>query len=199
MIDFHSHSTFSDGELIPAELIRRARARGYEALAITDHGDPSNMDLIVPRLREVCVRIYEATGFTAFPGIELTHCPPSLIASLTEEARTLGAVIVVVHGETIVEPVTAGTNRAAIEAAVDILAHPGFISLAEAKAAAQQGVFLELTTRRGHSYTNGHVLQVARAGGASLIVNTDAHSPEDLTDWAWAFKSPPAQGWSGKS
>jgi Histidinol phosphatase and related hydrolases of the PHP family len=39
MIDLHTHSIFSDGELIPAELTRRAAVAGYRAMAITDHGD----------------------------------------------------------------------------------------------------------------------------------------------------------------
>ena len=41
---------------------------------------------------------------------------------LAEHARALGAKVVIVHGETIVEPVPRGTNLAAIEAGVDILA-----------------------------------------------------------------------------
>jgi len=38
MIDLHTHSLFSDGELIPSELVSRAAAAGYRAIAITDHG-----------------------------------------------------------------------------------------------------------------------------------------------------------------
>lgn len=37
LIDFHTHTSASDGALPPAELIARARARGVEVLAITDH------------------------------------------------------------------------------------------------------------------------------------------------------------------
>ena len=35
--DLHSHSTASDGSLSPAELVRLARARGIDVLALTDH------------------------------------------------------------------------------------------------------------------------------------------------------------------
>lgn len=181
MIDFHMHSSFSDGELIPAELVRRAQAKGYRAMAITDHGDQSNIDLIIPRLCEVCRIIYEMTGFPAFPGIELTHVPPDTIKDLAQKARALGAKVVLVHGETIVEPVPPGTNWAAIEASVDILAHPGLISHREAELAAEKGVYLEITTRKGHSLTNGHVLKMARRAKASLVINTDSHGPDDLT------------------
>ena len=37
LIDFHTHSTASDGALTPRQLIDRARARGIEQFAITDH------------------------------------------------------------------------------------------------------------------------------------------------------------------
>jgi hypothetical protein len=54
------------------------------------------------------------------PGVELTSVPPRKIAALAEKARSLGAKWVVVHGETIMEPVAPGTNRAAIEAKADL-------------------------------------------------------------------------------
>jgi 3',5'-nucleoside bisphosphate phosphatase len=37
--DLHSHSTFSDGLLDPAALVRRAAARGVDFLALTDHDE----------------------------------------------------------------------------------------------------------------------------------------------------------------
>mgnify|MGYP001489750419 CR=1 FL=1 len=180
MIDLHTHSIFSDGELIPAELVRRAKVAGYRAIAITDHGDASNIDFIIPRLARVAGALGAAHGMTVICGIELTHVPPREIASLALEARSLGARIVVVHGETIVEPVMPGTNHAALEARVDILAHPGLISAEEVALAASRGIYLEVTTRGGHCLANGHVVKMARHYGAPLIMNTDTHGPRDL-------------------
>ena len=37
MTDLHTHSAASDGQYAPAELARLAKARGLEALALTDH------------------------------------------------------------------------------------------------------------------------------------------------------------------
>lgn len=37
IVDLHTHTTASDGSLTPAELVERARARGVQMLAITDH------------------------------------------------------------------------------------------------------------------------------------------------------------------
>lgn len=186
MIDLHTHTLFSDGELIPAELTRRAAAAGYRAIALTDHGDASNIDFIIPRIARVAVALGQAWGLTVLPGIELTHVPPAQIAELAREARKLGARIVVCHGETIAEPVAAGTNRAALEADIDILSHPGLISGEDAAVAAERGICLEITTRKGHSLTNGHVVRMAQSHGASLVINSDSHAPGDLTSLAMA-------------
>jgi histidinol phosphatase-like PHP family hydrolase len=188
MIDLHTHSIFSDGELIPSELARRAKVMGYRAMAITDHGDHSNIDFIIPRIVRVCQAVSEAYDIQVVPGIELTHVPPVFIAELTKEARRMGARIVVVHGETIVEPVVMGTNAAAIEASVDILAHPGLLSEEDALQAAKKSVFLEISARKGHSLTNGHVVKIARQCKASLVLNTDGHSPHDLIHSGMAQK-----------
>lgn len=180
MIDLHTHTIFSDGDLIPAELAQRAYAAGYKTLAITDHADQSNLDFILPRIVNVCSKITEKGLILVLPGIELTHVDPQDIALLTGEARRLGAKIVVVHGETIIEPVQPGTNLAAIKAGVDILAHPGILTDDEAKLAAAGDVCLEITTRRGHSYTNGHTAFLARKHQVKLVLNNDAHAPGDF-------------------
>ncbi len=180
MIDLHIHSFFSDGELVPSEIVRRMEVLGYEAIAITDHADSSNLEFILPRIIEVSKRLNEAQPVKVIPGIELTHVPPSQIGKLASEARSLGAALVVVHGETVVEPVSPGTNLAAIEAKVDILAHPGLISLDEARLARKNDVFLEISGRSGHSFTNGHVIRMAEESGAKVLLNSDAHAPHDF-------------------
>ncbi len=180
MIDLHTHSLFSDGVLVPSELVRRAVMKGYEVIAITDHADASNLDFTIPRVAAACKELNRRWKITALPGIELTHIPPETFAELTDRARSLGAMIVVAHGETLVEPVHPGTNRAAIEARVDILAHPGLITKEEAELAVKNGVHLEITARKGHSLSNGHVAKRAGESGAKLVIDTDAHEPGDL-------------------
>jgi histidinol phosphatase-like PHP family hydrolase len=188
MIDLHTHSLFSDGELLPSELVRRASVIGCQAVAITDHADSSNLDWVIPRMVQVCRDLKAHWQVRAIPGVELTHIPPDLISPLTVRARTLGAQIVLVHGETIVEPVPPGTNQQAIAAGVDILAHPGLIAAEEVVLAREKGVFLEITARKGHSLTNGHVARLAKKVGASLVLNTDTHAPDDLISQDYALK-----------
>ncbi len=168
--------------------MRRAIVIGYRAIGLTDHVDGSNLEFIVPRIAKVAKELNRFNDITVIPGAEITHAPPGQIADLISEARELGAVIVIVHGESPVEPVAPGTNSAAIEAGADILAHPGLISREEVVLAAQRGVFLEITSRAGHSLTNGYVARMAVEIGARLVINTDTHSPDNLISLETANK-----------
>ncbi|MFH1860673.1 MAG: histidinol phosphate phosphatase domain-containing protein [bacterium] len=187
MIDLHTHSLLSDGILLPSEILQQAKARGIKALAITDHVDSSNIDWVIPRLVNVCQHL-KGQGVHLIPGAEITHVPPELIASLAIKARELGARIVIVHGETIVEPVPLGTNLAALNSNIDILAHPGLLTQEEAELAKQRGIALEITARKGHCLTNGLVAKMAQITGARLILNTDAHTDTDLITFEEAEK-----------
>ena len=180
MINLHTHTLFSDGELLPSELVRRAQVKGYTAIALTDHVDSSNIDFVLPRIVNVCKILGRHWHIKAIPGVEITHAPLKEIGKLVAFARRHGAKIVVVHGETVSEPVIPGTNRAAIMAGCDILAHPGNISQSDVRLAKQRGVCLEITTRKMHSSTNKHVFKLAKQIGAKLVLNTDSHAPEDL-------------------
>ncbi len=182
MFDLHTHSTLSDGEMLPIELIRRMAVLGYSTVAVTDHVDRSSLEGVVGgllKLRE-SARLY---GVRLLCGVEITHVPPAEIPGLARAAKDLGGNIVVVHGETPVEPVAPGTNHAACACPdVDILAHPGMVTNEDALLASSNGILLELTSRAGHNRTNGHVVQVARDTGCGLVVNSDAHAPHDLLD-----------------
>jgi len=207
--DFHTHTVFSDGGMIPAGLMQRAIVRGCLGLAITDHVDSSNLEWAFENLLKFVDELGQewqpaivpgADATTAplstmssdalaknwhlplIPGVELTSVPPRKIATLAEKARSLGAKWIVVHGETIMEPVAPGTNRAAIEAGVDLLSHPGLITPEDAARAAELGVHLEITAHKGHGMANGWVAQRARESGARLLLNTDCHVSADMLD-----------------
>jgi len=180
MIDLHTHTLLSDGELLPSELVRRAQMKGYTAIALTDHVDSSNVDFVLPRIVKVSKVLNKNWDIFVIPGVEVTHAPIKEIPILVKYARENGAKIVVVHGETISEPVIPGTNRCAIEAGCDILAHPGKITGEDVMLAAEKGVLLEITTRPSHSPTNSHVISLAKRFGAKLVLDNDSHSPDDL-------------------
>ncbi|HXX56079.1 MAG TPA: histidinol phosphate phosphatase domain-containing protein [Methanoregula sp.] len=182
LYDLHTHTILSDGEMLPVELVRRMSVAGYTTVAITDHVDASNTVSVLDALG----RIRESAhlfGVNLLCGVEITHVPPSQIADIALTARSSGADIVVVHGETPVEPVAPGTNLAACGCEnVNVLAHPGLITVDEAKLAKQNGVALEITSRGGHNRTNGHVASIARRAGCRLVIDSDAHGPHDILD-----------------
>ena len=189
MFDFHTHTILSDGELIPSELVRRAAILGYEGIGITDHVDFSNIDHVLTAIKKSKI-LEEDIGIKVISGVEITHVPPEKIDRLVSKAKKGGAELIVVHGETISEPVKKGTNEYALKNEdVDILAHPGLISEREADLAVKNDIYLEITTRSGHSLTNGHVARVAKAHGAKLLVNTDTHAPGDLINEEFALKT----------
>ena len=179
--DLHTHTVYSDGELIPAELVRRAQVLGHDVIAITDHVDMTNVEFVVTNVVKA-VELCE-DYIKVIPGVEITHVPPRLIGKVAQQARKFGAQWVVVHGETVTEPVAPGTNRASAEnPEIDILAHPGFITEEEAQIAKDNDVILEITGRMGHNITNGHVVNMARAVGAKMVIDSDTHAPENLMD-----------------
>lgn len=178
--DFHTHTVLSDGELLPIETIRRARVLGYKAVAITDHLGAEDPRPMLDRLKAECRMGSEGFGVQALFGVEITHVPPRFIPAVAVRARKAGAQVIVVHGETLAEPVARGTNRAAVGSDIDILAHPGLITPREARAAAAKGIFLEITSRPDHAFTNGHVVAAGREAGASFLINSDSHAPRDM-------------------
>lgn len=183
-IDLHVHSHLSpDGELLPGEILRRAELKGHRAVAVTDHVDASNLEEVLEALLRFCREGAGDYPVSLVPGVELTDVPPEAIARLARRSRELGAAVVVVHGETVAEHVWPGTNRAAAGCPeVDVLGHPGLLSAEDARLAAEAGVYLEITARRSHALTNGRVARLAVEAGAGLVVNSDAHGPDDLIE-----------------
>jgi len=178
LTDFHTHTLLSDGALMPAEHLRRLIVRGFNAVAITDHVDSSNIDHVLNSLDNIRCDFEEYITF--IPGVEITHVLPSQIPELARKAKQRN-FLVLVHSETIVEPIIEGTNKAALKCSdVDILAHPGILTFKDAQLAKDNEVFLEVTTRGGHSLGNGLAADLAMKAGAKLILNTDAHQPRDF-------------------
>ena len=178
LTDFHTHTILSDGALTPSEHLRRMIVKNIAAAGITDHVDSATIDHILNSLDKMRYDFDEYITF--LPGVEITHVLPSKIAELAKKAKKRN-FLVVVHGESIVEPVIEGTNRAALECTdVDILAHPGILTIEEAQLAKDNDVFLEITTRGGHSLGNGRVADLAIETGAKMILNTDSHQPKEF-------------------
>lgn len=92
MIDLHTHSTASDGNLSPQDLVLKAREKGITVLALTDHDTTAGLDeaasaaltqgiTLVPGIE---LNISWPTGEFHLLGLGLTHIHPSLQAITTE-------------------------------------------------------------------------------------------------------------------
>lgn len=192
------HSLFSDGELLPSELARRAANLNHEVIAITDHVDYSNVEQI-PQIQKAIDDINANWNIKVVLGAEVTHVPTESIDGVAKKAKDLGAQIVVVHGETLNEPVIEGTNYAAVNSEyVDILGHPGLITYEEAQIAKENGIYLEISARNGHCLGNGHVANIASEVGNKLLVNTDTHSPDNLITFEKSYEIALGAGLSKK-
>ena len=64
LVDFHTHSHYSDGVLAPAALVERARGRNVGTLALTDHDTVAGL----PEARAACA----AAAIRFVPGVELS-------------------------------------------------------------------------------------------------------------------------------
>lgn len=63
-VDLHCHSTVSDGVLPPAEVVRRAHARGVQILALTDHDATGGLAAAAAEARSL--------GLAFVPGVEIS-------------------------------------------------------------------------------------------------------------------------------
>ena len=181
IFDFHTHTFLSDGVNLPIELIRFALEAGYGCIALTDHASVSNIEMVIDSVTKDCKLAEKYWDIKAIPGVELTHVPAGSLNELARYAKDKGAKIVNVHGESIAETVEPGTNLAAVNSKyVDMLAHPGLLTLQEAGLAAENDIYIEVTKRNGHSLTNGRVADIGKKAGVNFLINSDAHSHQDL-------------------
>jgi len=95
--DLHTHTTLTDGEMIPAELVRRMAVLGYTTVAITDHADSTNLHHLIESII-LLKHSAELSGVRLLSGVELTHIPPSLIPASARDAKNSGADIVLCMG-----------------------------------------------------------------------------------------------------
>ena len=186
MFDFHIHVSCSGGRdgLLPAEALRLAKCAGFRAVGLIVRTDAATLPLLLPTLLPMVRNCSLYAGIEAFAGVELVQVPPALLPDAVEQARELGASLVLAHGESLpsrfVDAVELGTNLAAIRSGVDILAHPGLITAEDAAFAAERGVLLELNMAGPHCLANGHIVRMARQFGCSLVLGSDAASASDF-------------------
>ena len=69
MIDLHVHTTASDGQYTPTQIIEKASEKNIKVIAITDHDTYAGVD--------EAMAAGEKLGITVIPGIELNITFPT--------------------------------------------------------------------------------------------------------------------------
>jgi DNA polymerase (family 10) len=203
--DLHSHTTLSDGRNTLEEMAEAGRARGYAYMAITDHsashgfGDHVTAERLWERIDEVRAWNEGRRGFRLLAGSEVNiglggelDYPDDLLAALDW-------VVASVHTSFSI-PEAAMTERvlrAIANPRVNCIGHltgrligrrePYAIDVeAVVEAAAANGTLLEINGNPNRRDLSEHHVRLAREAGATIVLNTDAHGIETLSNMQYA-------------
>jgi DNA polymerase (family X) len=203
--DLHSHTTLSDGRNTLEEMAAAGRERGYAYLAITDHsashgfGDHVTAERLWQRIDEVKEWNKGARGFRLLAGSEVNIGLDGSLDYPDDLVEALDWVVASVHTSFSISPV-AMTERvlAAIENPnVDCIGHltgrligrrePYGIDVeAVVEAAARTGTMLEINGNPNRRDLSEHHARLAREADATIVLNTDAHGVDTLSNMAYA-------------
>lgn len=201
--DLHVHSRWSDGAASIAEMAAAARARGYRYLAICDHSRSLKVahGLEVAELEAQWAEIdalnaalaAEGADFRILKGAEVDILKDGRLDYPDEILARLDVVVASVHTHLQLDrqAMTERLLAAAEHPHVDIVAHPtgrrlGFRDPYDADleaviaAAARTGTALEINASAERLDLPAEWARRAAAAGAWLVIDTDAHAPDQL-------------------
>jgi DNA polymerase (family 10) len=198
--ELHCHSTWSDGHSTVLEMAEAARARGWKALAITDHSPSLGVTggLTVERLGQQRVEIETAQrqlgeDFVLLQGAEVEIRADGTLDYPDEILAGLDIVIASLHVglRQPRERVTQRLLNAIRNPHVDLIGHPTGRIIPDREgadldmdavfaAAAESGVALEISAHPNRLDLSDVHARRAIEMGILLSVNTDAHSPADF-------------------
>lgn len=72
VVDFHTHSTCSDGTMTPSQLVEHAKKSGLSAFALTDHDSVDGIDEAMRKAKEIGIEFVPGIEFSAADDTE-TH------------------------------------------------------------------------------------------------------------------------------
>lgn len=202
--DLHVHSDWSDGMAGIEELVARAKAKGYQYLAITDHSRSLRIanGLTLEKLQEQHALIRELNkqedDFLILTGIEVDILPQGELDFPDEVLEEIDVVIASIHSSFKQDKDTM-TKRllSAIENKnVDIIGHPTgrLVNKREGvaldfdrvlEAAAVYGTILEINASPNRLDLSDVNARLAKTKGVKMAINTDAHDLKRLDEMTY--------------
>ena len=213
--DLHTHTDWSDGGFSIETMVTAAEARGYDYYAVTDHGEGPGVfgdialdGAALTAQAETIADVAEDASIEVLHGVEANIAADGSIAPDEDVLADLDVVVASPHAGLDADP-AAATDRlvSAVEhPAVDILGHPtgrlinsrpGLTPNMEtvAEAAAREGVAIEVNANPARLDADGTAVRAAIDAGATIVVNTDAHAPEDLDNARYGVHTA-RRGWA---
>jgi len=199
--DLHVHSNWSDGMNTIEEIALRARDRGYEYIAITDHSKSLKIarGLDEERLFEQIELIKKLNekieGIRILCGIEVDILSNDLLDFDDDVLERLDIVIASIHSgfNQDREKLTRRVLNAIYNPYVNVIAHPTGRILtkrepydididAVLEAAAETNTVLEINSTPDRLDLNDRLARKAKEKGVKIVINTDAHELEGLND-----------------
>lgn len=202
--DLHMHTTESDGRESLETMVRAARERGLEYIAITDHSKSLAMANGLDETRTLAnaarVRALSKTlkGFTVLAGVECDILPDGSMDLSDDCLAALDIVVASVH--TALQQDEADMTRRVIKAiehpSVDIIGHltgrmllrreASRVSVEKViDAAKANGVAMEINSQPHRLDLCDSHARLARDRGVKLVIDTDAHEIAALGYARW--------------
>jgi DNA polymerase (family 10) len=200
--DLHTHTEWSDGRNSITEMATAAVERGDDYYAVTDHatgpGMVGGVGLTDAELEDQMAAVddaREAVGddITLLHGVETNIDAEGDLSTDDGLLDTLDVVVASPHAALGQDRETATDRlvRAVEHPSVDILGHPTGRLITEreglnpdiervAAAATDAGTALEINADPARLDLRGELVRVAVDAGATIVVDTDAHSPDAL-------------------
>ena len=203
--DLHLHTTLSDGRDTLEQMAAAGRERGYAYMAITDHsashgfGDHVTAERLWQRVEEVAAWNKGKRGFRLLAGSEVNIGLDGTLDYPDDLLEALEWVVASVHTSFSISA-AAMTERVLIAIEnpdVNCIGHltgrligrrePYGIDVeAVVEAAARAGTMLEINGNPNRRDLSEHHARLAKEAGATIVLNTDAHGTDTLSNMAYA-------------
>jgi len=192
--DIHTHTNWSDGSNSITEMVEGAAAFGHDYLAVTDHATGPGMvgGVGVPdeKLREQLTEVESVAAdasIDVFTGVEANIAADGSVSVADDLLAELDVVVASPHAALDGD----GTDRlvaAAQHPDVNVIGHPTgrYLNRREgldvdverlASVAADNDTALEINANPARLDLGGGAVKQAVEAGATIAINTDAHSP----------------------